>query len=106
MPRNPFDIIQTADHKIQACGPSTGHFVKTVALCESAQIADYLLHGAQAKDTLYRLGDDLIRLRNSIRNARGAIESNQVVDKDVHGTLSRALDQLEKSIVDVAESVK
>lgn len=31
------------------------------------------------------------KVRDAIKNARGAIESNQVIDKDVHGTLSRAI---------------
>ena len=49
---NNFDIIQADGHKIQACGASTGHFVKTVAMCENASIADFLLRGAAEQSTL------------------------------------------------------
>lgn len=47
-----FDIIQTSEHRIQACGPSTGHTVKTVAMCESAALADFLLRGVEAMSAL------------------------------------------------------
>lgn len=38
---------------------------------------------------------ELSEIRKSIRNAVGAIESNQVFDKDVHGTLTRVLSRLD-----------
>lgn len=38
-----------------------------------------------------QLYDAMQAVRAAIKNARGAIESNQVVDKDVHGTLSGAI---------------
>jgi hypothetical protein len=38
---------------------------------------------------------ELAAIRKSIRNAMGAIESNQIADKDVHGTLKRALERLD-----------
>lgn len=38
-----------------------------------------------------RLREALTDTRSCIKNARGAVESNQVHDKDVHGTLSRAV---------------
>ncbi len=38
---------------------------------------------------------ELAAIRNSVRNAMGAIESNQVVDKDVHGTLNGVLKRLD-----------
>jgi hypothetical protein len=37
------------------------------------------------------LREALSSVRQSVKNARGAIESNQVVDKDVHGTLTRVI---------------
>lgn len=38
---------------------------------------------------------ELAEIRKSIRNAMGAIESNQVVDKDVHGTLKGVLKRID-----------
>jgi uncharacterized protein YhaN len=63
---NPFDIIQASDHKIQACGPSTGHFVKTVAMCENASIADHLLRGVSALDVLPAKKAEIEQLRAEI----------------------------------------
>jgi len=45
-----FDIIQHDGHMIQACGPSTGHSIRTVAMCEGAEIANYLLTTVSAYD--------------------------------------------------------
>lgn len=41
---------------------------------------------------------EMADIRKSVRNAIGAIESNQVVDKDVHGTLTRVLARLDALI--------
>lgn len=38
---------------------------------------------------------ELAAIRKSVRNAMGAIESNQVADKDVHGTLNGVLKRLD-----------
>lgn len=38
---------------------------------------------------------ELAAIRKSVRNAMGAIESNQVADKDVHGTLKGVLKRLD-----------
>lgn len=38
---------------------------------------------------------ELVEIRKSVRNAIGAIESHQVADKDVHGTLTRVLSRLD-----------
>jgi hypothetical protein len=38
--------------------------------------------------------EDLTWIRQRIRNCRGAIESGQMTDKDVHGGLSRVGDRL------------
>lgn len=52
-----------------------------------------------AKDAeIERLREALTAARASIRNARGAVESNQVVDKDVHGTLSRAIRMIDAAL--------
>lgn len=40
-------------------------------------------------------------LRQRIKNARGAIESGQVVDKDVHGSLGRAIEQFDALLSDL-----
>jgi hypothetical protein len=52
-----------------------------------------------------KLGADNARLRSvlsvawvRLRNARGAVESNQVVDKDVLGTLSRAITEIDAAL--------
>jgi DNA-binding XRE family transcriptional regulator len=44
--------------------------------------------------------DALWAIRQSVKNARGAIESNQVVDKDVHGTLTRVIAQIDAALDD------
>jgi hypothetical protein len=42
--------------------------------------------------------ESLLDIRKSVKNARGAIESNQVVDKDVHGTLTRVLSKIDAAL--------
>lgn len=42
-----------------------------------------------------RMREEMTEIRKSIRNAMGAIESNQVVDKDVHGTLKSVLARID-----------
>ncbi|WP_018900372.1 hypothetical protein [Rhizobium sp. 2MFCol3.1] len=44
------------------------------------------------------LREVLSSVRNSVKNARGAIESNQVVDKDVHGTLTRVITTIDAAL--------
>lgn len=44
------------------------------------------------------LSDTLATVRASVRNARGAIESGQVVDKDVHGTLSKIIRTIDEAL--------
>jgi hypothetical protein len=52
-----------------------------------------------AKDAeIERLRKAMTAARASIRNARGAVESNQVSDKDVHGTLTRAMQQIDAAL--------
>jgi hypothetical protein len=52
-----------------------------------------------AKDAeIAKLREALTSVRGSIKNARGAVESNQVVDKDVHGTLSRAIRMIDAAL--------
>lgn len=52
-----------------------------------------------AKDAeISKLREALTAVRGSIKNARGAVESNQVVDKDVHGTLSRAIRMIDAAL--------
>lgn len=62
--------------------------------------ADNAVHGLlSAKDVeIAKLRDALTAVRGSIKNARGAVESNQVVDKDVHGTLSRAIRMIDAAL--------
>lgn len=47
---------------------------------------------------LSRLREALKDVRGSIKNARGAVESNQVADKDVHGTLCRAISKIDAAL--------
>jgi hypothetical protein len=42
--------------------------------------------------------ESLLDIRTSVKNASGAIESNQVVDKDVHGTLTRVLSKIDAAL--------
>lgn len=39
--------------------------------------------------------EDLTWVRQRVRNCRGAIESGQMTDKDVHGGLLRVIDRLD-----------
>lgn len=45
-----------------------------------------------------QLRETMREIQKSIRNARGAIESNQVVDKDVHGTLTAVISKIEVAV--------
>jgi hypothetical protein len=45
-----------------------------------------------------KIRESLLDIRKSVKNARGAIESNQVVDKDVHGTLTRVLSKIDAAL--------
>ncbi len=45
-----------------------------------------------------RLREALTRVRQRARNARGAIESNQVVDKDVHGSMNWIMETIDEAL--------
>lgn len=61
-----------------------------------------LLKEAEAERDALRKA--LTDVRGSIKNARGAVESNQVVDKDVHGTLSRAIRMIDAALQSAADT--
>ncbi|HEX5935892.1 MAG TPA: hypothetical protein VFY63_17160 [Pseudorhizobium sp.] len=44
------------------------------------------------------LRDVLWAIRQSVKNARGAVESNQVVDKDVRGTLTGVIAKIDGAL--------
>lgn len=60
MSANDFDIFQHDGHKLQACGGSTGHFIKTVAMCDSAAIANFLLTAVNAYDKQRALIENMV----------------------------------------------
>lgn len=68
-----------------------------IDVAESA--ADHLRHRAEAAEAevkRYRVA--LIAAKTRMRNCRGAIESNQVVDKDVHGSLQNGICDIEEAL--------
>jgi hypothetical protein len=42
--------------------------------------------------------------KRRMRNCRGAIESNQVVDKDVHGGLTRGMEAIDAALAKAVQS--
>lgn len=85
-----FDIIQTAEHRIQACGPSTGHTVKTVAMCDSAALADFLLRGVEAMSALASHTSALAERDAEIKAALDALS------KEADQAYCQSLDQFQK----------
>jgi hypothetical protein len=53
-------------------------------------------------ENISSLHEVLSSIRQSVKNARGAIESNQVVDKDVHGTLTRVIAAIDAALTSPA----
>jgi hypothetical protein len=53
---------------------------------------------ASKNSEIAKLREALTAVRGSIKNARGAVESNQVADKDVHGTLSWAIRMIDAAL--------
>ncbi|QHJ81418.1 MAG: hypothetical protein [Bacteriophage sp.] len=51
---------------------------------------------AEAEVKRYRVA--LIAAKTRMRNCRGAIESNQVVDKDVHGSLQNGIRDIQEAL--------
>lgn len=52
----------------------------------------------RAEARVAELEKALEQARKRFRNARGAIESNQVVDKDVHGMMQRGMDEIDATL--------
>lgn len=50
-----------------------------------------------------KLVDALKEARKRMRNCRGAIESNQVVDKDVHGSLTSGMTEIDAVLALISE---
>jgi hypothetical protein len=52
---------------------------------------------AEVLSTSHRMGTtpEIATVRRYVKAARGAIESGQVVDKDVHGTLTKVIEMLD-----------
>lgn len=68
-----------------------------IDVAESA--ADHLRHRAEAAEAevkRYRVA--LIAAKTRMRNCRGAIESDQVVDKDVHGSLQNGIRDIQEAL--------
>lgn len=75
------------------------------ALTADNRMKDELLTAAvddynKALGEISRLRDALTTVRKRTRNARGAIESNQVVDKDVHGSLTWVLATIDAALTE------
>jgi len=49
-------------------------------------------------DANIRLRKALVEASTRMKNARGAVESNQVADKDVHGTLTRGMFEIAEAL--------
>ena len=45
-------IIQSSDHTIEICGPETGHSVRPIAYCDSANRAKELVHRFKSHNEL------------------------------------------------------
>lgn len=90
-----FDIIQSVDHKIQACGASTGHFIKTVAMCDTDEIAAFLF---EAVNSHASLTEELDRLREENETFRIGIKRLS----DEEEKLAETTDGEEFSLVSIA----
>lgn len=68
-----------------------------IDVAESA--ADHLRHRAEAaEDEVKHYRVALIAAKTRMRNCRGAIESDQVVDKDVHGSLGNGIRDIQDAL--------
>lgn len=67
---------------------------------ESAEKAEELMreHIAAQDRRIAELEAALEQAKKRMRNCRGAIESNQVVDKDVHGSLTNGMADIDAAI--------
>lgn len=52
----------------------------------------------EAKGEIERLRAALRAAKTRMRNCRGAIESDQVIDKDVHGSLARGISDIDAAL--------
>lgn len=50
--------------------------------------------------------EDLTWIRQRVRNCRGAVESGQITDKDVRGSLLRVSDRLDEIIARLRDHVE
>ena len=68
-----------------------------------AMDAEALPTQAEARDagTIEKLVDGIQQARKRMRNCRGAIESDQVVDKDVHGSLTRGMADIDAVLINL-----
>lgn len=81
------------------------HFTKSgiieVAI-RNQSVSDYMKHwegrAISAEEKLAEALKALEAAKNRMRNSRGAIESDQVVDKDVHGSLTRGMSDIDAAL--------
>lgn len=65
---------------------------------DAAFLVEAVNSHAALQDRVRRLEEALTAARKRMRNCRGAIESNQVVDKDVHGSLTRGMADIDAAL--------
>jgi uncharacterized iron-regulated protein len=90
-------VVFTHDHARSCQGReyicSCGHDDKIT------KAADELVNIIQAQDRrIAELEAALGQAKKRMRNCRGAIESNQVVDKDVHGSLTNGMADIDAAL--------
>ena len=59
------------------------------------QVYRAMIAAAPAHTATPTVGGEVASIRQYVKNARGAIESGQVTDKDVHGTLTKVIAMLD-----------
>jgi uncharacterized small protein (DUF1192 family) len=70
------------------------HFAKDA----TADIAELAARIAALEAENAKLRAALIEASTRMKNARSAVESNQVIDKDVHGTLTRGMFEIAEAL--------
>jgi hypothetical protein len=76
--------------------------IHPASLQESAANAAFIVKAVNAyeanQSTIAKLTEALESAKKRMRNCRGAIESNQVVDKDVHGSLGNGIRDIDAAL--------